>query len=171
MFGIIIIVGVLAFTLNQNNAEPKLADRMVAGTTGQQNQNRVIQGEEWNSSGIFAIDKQKYMLNEKVFINIEGLGFKEKGTMAFMRPLNDTHYMKYLSIEFDGSKKSDVKQYFTPRLNELDKICTVDQIIGEWMVMIYGTENLNETITFELTDEILGEKEGLVGVPKFDPVC
>jgi hypothetical protein len=39
------------------------------------------------------------------------------------------------------------------------------------MVMIYGTENLNETITFELTDEILGEKEGLVGVPKFDPVC
>ena len=56
-------------------------------------------------------------------------------------------------------------------LNEVDKICTVDQIIGEWMVMIYGTENLNETITFELTDEILGEKEGLVGVPKFDPVC
>ena len=169
MFGIIIILGLVAFTLNENSAETKLADRMVTGTTGQKNQNVIINDEEWNSSGIFAIDKHKYKLNEKVFINIEGLGFKEKGEMVFMRPLNDTHYSKYIGIQFDGSKKSTVHQYFTPRLNSIsvEKICTVDQIIGEWQVLILGTGNKN--ITFEVTEEILGA--GLVGAPTFDPVC
>ena len=47
---------------------------------------------EWITSGPFQIDRSKYAIGEKIFLVIGGLNVNEKGQVAVMRPLNDTHY-------------------------------------------------------------------------------
>ena len=46
---------------------------------------------EWQTSGPFEIDRSRYLLGEKIFIRIGELGLDEKGQIAFLRPVNETH--------------------------------------------------------------------------------
>jgi len=58
---------------NVNNTKYKMRDR------------------EWQTSGPFQIDRSEYAIGEKIFIRMGGLQMGEKGDIAVMRPLNDTH--------------------------------------------------------------------------------
>ena len=119
--------------------------------------------EKWNISGKFQIDKTEYMLGEKIFINIVDLDENEKGSMKFLRPLNDTHYTVYRDIKFDGSKKTSANLYIGPQLYEIKKICSVDDLVGEWIVKLEGTEY--EDIKFTITDEqLLGTEKNYESV-------
>ncbi|MCV0393522.1 MAG: hypothetical protein K5790_09585 [Nitrosopumilus sp.] len=113
---------------------------------------------DWITSGPFQIDRSEYVLGEKIFLVIGGLSSQEKGQVAFLRPLNDTYYSVYQTIPFDGAKKNAFNYYIEPKLSKTSKICSIDDIVGEWTVVFRGTDY--ENLKFKITDEILpGEEE------------
>ena len=119
---------------------------------------------EWITSGPFQIDRSEYVLGEKIFIRIGGLGFDEKGQVTFLRPLNTTHYEVYQTIPFDGSVKSAFNYYIQPQLSELRGFCSVDDFIGDWRVVFRGTDYPN--LEFKITKDILPGDED-----DYEPVC
>ncbi len=119
---------------------------------------------EWITSGPFQIDRSEYVLGEKIFLVIGGLNKDEKGQVAFLRPLNVTHQSVYLTIPFDGAKRSDFNYYLEPKLSKNNGFCTVDDLIGNWRVVFRGTDYSD--IQFRITGDILpGDEEN------YQPVC
>ena len=117
---------------------------------------------EWITSGPFQIDRSKYAVGEKIFLVIGGLMGNEKGQVAFMKPLNDTHYSVYLTVLFDGMKKDIFNYYVEPQISKTRGICSVEDMIGKWAVVFRGTDYPN--LYFEITDEI-------VPGTNIEPVC
>ncbi len=117
---------------------------------------------EWQTSGPFQIDRSQYALGEKIFLRIGGLDFQEKGQVAVMRPLNDTHYSVYLTIPFDGANKDAFNYYLDPSLSKVRGLCSVDDVMGKWALVFRGTNYAN--LNFEITDKILPGTD-------WEPVC
>ncbi|MDH5657983.1 MAG: hypothetical protein OEY17_01370 [Nitrosopumilus sp.] len=118
---------------------------------------------EWITSGPFQIDRSEYVLGEKIFLVIGGLQYNEKGQIAFLRPLNDTHYEVYQTIPFDGAKKNAFNYYIQPQISKIRGICSPDDITGNWNVVFRGTSYPN--LEFKITDEILpGEEDSYKSV-------
>lgn len=131
---------------NINNTEYKVRDR------------------EWQTSGPFQIDRSEYAIGEKVFITMGGLQVGEKGDVAVMRPLNDTHTRFYLSIPFDETKNPSFNQYFEPSISKKRGICSVNDLEGTWFVIFRGTEY--EPLEFKVDKEL-----GIVGGTDIETVC
>ena len=119
---------------------------------------------EWIISGPFQIDRSEYVLGEKIFLRIGGLGFEEKGEAAFLRPLNSTHYSVYWTIPFDGADKPGFNYYLQPGLSKTRGYCTVDDFVGDWRVVFRGTDYPN--LEFKITKDILPGDED-----NYEPVC
>lgn len=116
---------------------------------------KVDEFENWNRSGPFAINKHEYKLGENIFIAVGGLKISDIGDMVFVMPNGTT---KYITIHFDGNAKSDFNQYFKPGISKARKICSVDDLVGEWNVIFTQTDYkplkfriINETFTGEET--------------------
>jgi len=119
----------------------------------------------WQTSGPFQIDREQYVLGELVLMRIGNLETNEKGQIAFLRPLNETHYDVYITIPFDGSQKITFNQYFKPSLSRGLEICTKDDLLGNWTVVFQGTDYNN--LKFEIVDRYIpGEEKNYE-----DPVC
>jgi hypothetical protein len=108
---------------------------------------------EWQTSGPFQIDRSKYAIGEKIFLIIGGLNANEKGEVAFMRPLNSTHYSVYIKIPFDGAAKPAFNYYIDPQISKVRGICSADDIIGKWTVVFRGTDYPN--LYFEITKDVV----------------
>ena len=108
---------------------------------------------QWITSGPFQIDRNEYDLGQKIFLVIEGLKSEEKGQIAFLRQLNDTHYSVYQTIPFDGEKKDAFNYYMQPKLSMTKGLCSAEDIIGNWAVVFKGTDHAS--ITFKITDKII----------------
>ena len=118
---------------------------------------------EWLTSGPFQIDKSQYLLGENIFVRITNLAQNEKGQIAFLRPMNETHYSVYITIPFDGAKKNSFNQYFTPDTSRALKICTVDDLIGTWKIVFQKTNY--ENISFKILNKTLpGEEDYYLSV-------
>jgi len=118
---------------------------------------------EWITSGPFQIDRSEYVLGEKIFLVIGGLQYNEKGQVAFLRPLNETHYEVYQTIPFDGAKKNAFNYYIQPQISKTRGICSTDDIVGDWTVVFRGTNYAN--LKFKITDEFLpGEEDSYKSV-------
>ena len=108
---------------------------------------------EWITSGPFQIDRSQYAIGEKIFLVIGGLNANEKGQIAVMRPLNDTHYSVYLTIPFDGAAKPAFNYYLDPQISKTRGICSVDDITGKWIMVFRGTDYPN--LNFEITKDVV----------------
>jgi hypothetical protein len=117
---------------------------------------------EWLTSGPFQIDRSEYAVGEKIFLVIGGLMGNEKGQVAFMRPLNDTHYSVYMTVPFDGMKKDIFNYYVEPQISKTKEICSIEDITGRWAVVFRGTDYAN--LYFEITDDV-------VPGTNIEPVC
>ncbi|NOQ44291.1 MAG: hypothetical protein GQ471_01290 [Nitrosopumilus sp.] len=117
---------------------------------------------EWQTSGPFQIDRSEYALGEKIFLRIGGLSFQEKGQVAVMRPLNDTHYSVYLTIPFDGANKDAFNYYLEPQLTKTRGLCSVDDVLGKWELVFRGTNYPN--LNFEIINKTLPGTD-------WEPVC
>jgi hypothetical protein len=117
---------------------------------------------EWQTSGPFQLDRSQYALGEKIFLRIGGLDFQEKGQVAVMRPLNDTHYSVYLTIPFDGAQKDAFNYYLDPQLSKTRGLCSVDDVLGKWALVFRGTNYSN--LNFEMINKTLPGTD-------WDPVC
>jgi hypothetical protein len=117
---------------------------------------------EWQTSGPFQIDRSQYALGEKIFLKINELDFEEKGKIEVIRILNDTHYLEYLSVPFDGSNKDTFNYYLKPQLSKTQGLCSVDDILGKWTLIFRGTNYSN--IDFEIVNKT-------VPGSSWEPVC
>ena len=117
---------------------------------------------EWQTSGPFQLDRSKYALGEKIFLRIGGLSFQEKGQVAVMRPLNDTHYSVYLTIPFDGAQKDAFNYYLDPQLSKTRGLCSVDDVLGKWALVFRGTNYSN--LNFNMVNKTLPGTD-------WEPVC
>ena len=120
--------------------------------------------EEWVKSGPFSIDKTEYNLGEKIFIAVNGLKQEDKGKVIFFRPLNNTAWSNYITMDFDGKNKAGFNLYFEPKLSELKNICSANELEGEWVVKFIGTEYPD--INFKITNQTSSWDKRT-----FDPVC
>ncbi|MBI5859289.1 MAG: hypothetical protein HZB73_00830, partial [Nitrosarchaeum sp.] len=91
-----------------------------------------------------------------------GLNENDKGQIAFMRQLNETHYSVYLAIPFDGAAKPEFNYYLEPHILKDKGICSVDDIIGKWAVVFRGTDYPN--LYFEITKDVVPGTD-------IEPVC
>ena len=119
---------------------------------------------EWITSGPFQIDRSEYVLGEKIFLRIGGLTTDEKGEVALYRPTNSTHHIVYWTIPFDGADKNAFNYYFQPQLSKSNNYCTVDDFIGDWVIIFRGTNYPN--LEFKITKDILPGDED-----SYEPVC
>ncbi len=119
---------------------------------------------EWITSGPFQIDRSEYILGEKIFVRVGGLSSEEKGQIAFLRPLNDTHQSVYMTIPFDGTDGNAFNRYLQPQLSKNNGFCTVDDFVGEWRVVFRNTEYAD--LIFKITEDILPGDES-----SYEPVC
>ena len=117
---------------------------------------------EWQTSGPFQIDRNQYAIGEKIFLKIDGLPFTDKGQVAVMRPLNDTHYSVYLTIPFDGVDKDAFNYYLEPQLTKTRGLCSVDDVLGKWALVFRGTNYAN--LNFEIINKTLPGTN-------WEPVC
>jgi len=108
---------------------------------------------EWITSGPFQIDRSEYAIGEKIFIRIGGLELDAKGQIAVMRPLNVTHYSVYITIPFDGAKKTSFNYYVEPSISRISKICSADDLVGKWSLVFRGTNYPN--LYFNITERIV----------------
>jgi len=118
----------------------------------------------WITSGPFQIDKSQYLLGENIFLRVFNIPPNEEGQIAFLRPMNETHYAVYVTYPFDGETKNNFNQYFTPDLSRALKICSKNDLIGDWRVVFQGTDY--ENLSFEIIDKILPGSETY-----FEPAC
>ena len=133
------------------------------------NSNQETVEEEWTNdivrSGPFAIDKSQYNLGEKIFITVTNLPEDEKGEMIFFRPMeNGDGWRNYTTMKFDGQAKEQFNLYFEPKLSEMKKICTTNELTGIWMVKFVGTEYSN--MSFEILNQTSSWDDRV-----FEPVC
>ena len=143
---IIIIAGALiTFTPNEEESKNKIE-------------------EEWIKSGPFSIDKNQYNLGEKIFIVVDGLKQEDKGKVIFFRPLNNTAWSNYITMDFDGRNKVEFNLYFEPQLSQIKNICSANDLAGTWIVKFVGTEYSD--ITFEMMNQTSSWDKRT-----FDPVC
>jgi hypothetical protein len=120
--------------------------------------------EKWIKSGPFSIDKNEYNVGEKIFIIVDNLKEEDKGKVVFFRPLNNTAWSDYITMDFDGRNKTQFNLYFEPKLSELKNVCSMNDLAGTWVVKFIGTEYLD--INFEMMNQTSSWDERT-----FDPVC
>ena len=142
---IIIATGVILLNSNEETVEEKWLNEKV-------------------TSGPFSIDKSEYNVGEKIFVVVNNLKEEDKGKVIFFRPLNNTSWSNYITMDFDGTNKSQFNLYFEPKLSKLNGICSTNELAGEWVVKFIGTEYpdinlkiLNQTSSWDTRT--------------FDPVC
>lgn len=106
--------------------------------------------ENWNRSGPFAINSFQYKLGENIFVTVNGLAPNDVGKIIFGLPNGTTIYS---TVPFDGAAKPEFNTYFTPSLSKAKKICSVNDIVGEWLVVFKDTRY--EPITFKIINETI----------------
>lgn len=118
--------------------------------------------ENWNRSGPFAINKAQYKLGETIFVSVNSLSSSDVGKIIFGLPNGTTVYS---TIPFDGGVKSEFNSYFIPDLSKKRKICSVNDIIGEWFVVFKDTKY--KPITFKIINETLDDTV----TSRYEKVC
>ncbi len=142
---IIIAVTLIIFTPNEETSKNKIE-------------------EKWVKSGPFSIDKSEYNLGDKIFIVVNDLKEEDKGKVIFFRPLNNTSWSNYITMDFDGKNKQQFNLYFEPKLSKLKKICSTDDLVGTWIVKFIGTEYSDMNLKILNQTSSWDERT-------FDPVC
>ena len=154
---VVIVTGYFAFQSDQTESITKEQiaeiEKQIKETAGDFTPTASV----WLTSGPFQIDKSQYLLGENIFVRTSNLAPNEKGQITFLRPMNETHYSVYTTVPFDGEVNSSFNNYFTPSLSKALKICTKDDLIGSWRVVLQGVDY--EKFSFEIINEILPGSE------------
>ena len=177
---IAIIIGIVAITMIPNQGSEKMEvedtlDREILQDNSTEIDKKIdeikkiaseneyeVLPRDWQTSGPFQIDRKQYALGEKIFLRIGGLNFEDKGQVAVMRPVNDTHYSVYLTIPFDGAQKESFNYYLDPQLSKTRGLCSVDDVLGKWALVFRGTNYAN--LNFEIINKTVPGTD-------WEPVC
>ena len=120
--------------------------------------------EQVNTVGNFQIDKKQYNIGEKIFLDMDYIQSEDRGTILFLRPINDTHRTADITIPFNGERKDSFSYYYEPRLDESKGICSMEDLVGKWSIVFFETKYRN--IEFEIKNQTSDWDERT-----FEPVC
>lgn len=112
------------------------------------------------SSGPLTILNSKFKLGENIFLTVRGLDEKDVGKILFYTPKGKLFHQ----LLINGSSKSDFNNYFKPDTSKILGICTAEDLVGNWTVVLQGTPYKN--LKFEMTSEYLKGAEADI-----TPVC
>ncbi len=113
---------------------------------------------DYVTSGPVSVTQYKHRLGDDVFLVVSGLQPNEKDTLHIFTPKG----VEYKTIPYDGSKKSNFKQYFYPDTFATLKICTPEDLVGIWKIVF--EDGSYSTLEFEITDEWVAGAEASIKV-------
>ncbi len=109
-------------------------------------------------SGPIGVTKYQHKLGEDVFLVVRNLQPNDKSTLHIFTPKG----VEYKTIPYNGALKSDFNQYFFPDTFEILEICTPEDLIGIWRIVI--EDGSYPTLEFEMTDEWIQGAEASITV-------
>jgi len=155
--GIAIIIGVIGFqiydTTYQRTTVEEFKKNQEEGLNLIKGIKNVVHPENPQFLHGLKINKDKYLVGEKIFFSVQGIPMGLKDAINFYTPEG----ILFIQYPFDGNEKTNFKHYWTPSLSKRLDICDVEQIMGEWTVLFAGLPN--EKLHFQVTDEILPGSE------------
>ena len=150
VLGIAVIIGVIGFqiydtTYQRSTVEEYYEDRSSVKNLVYQENPQFLHG--------LKINKDKYLVGEKIFFSVQGIPMGLKDAVNFYTPEG----ILFIKYPFDGNEKTNFKHYWKPSLTKRLDLCNVEQLVGEWTVLFDGLPN--EKLHFQVTDEILPGSE------------
>ena len=144
--GIVIIIGVIGFQINETTYQRSSVEEYYEDPLKVKN---VVYPENPQFLHGLKINKDKYLVGEKIFFSVQGIPMGLKDAVNFYTPEG----ILYVQYQFDGNEKTNFKHYWKPSLIKRLDICDVEQLMGEWTVLFAGLPD--EKLHFEVTNEIL----------------
>ena len=149
IIGLIVLAGIVAAIVYSYYQQKELEDRQW----------------KWVTSGPFSINKNQYKLGENIFMVVSGLKPTDVGVIDVVDPKGDS----FTKIPFNGTMKSDFKQFFKPDTERKLALCNATDLVGQWNIIFRGVPY--KSIPFEIVNDwIPGSQAELTPVPKgLDP--
>ena len=144
--GIVIIIGVIGFQIYDTTYQRSTVEEYQKDQMGIKN---LVYPENPQFLHGLKINKDKYLVGEKVFFSVKGIPMGLRDAVNFYTPEG----ILFIQYPFDGNEKTNFKHYWKPTLNKQRDICDVEQLKGEWTVLFAGLPD--EKLHFEVIDEIL----------------
>tara|TARA_B110000014_G_C20029049_1_gene534298 strand:- start:109 stop:675 length:567 start_codon:yes stop_codon:yes gene_type:complete len=152
--GIAVIIGAISFQIYDSTYQRSTVEEYYASQDKEHaNIKHVVYPANPQTLYGLTINKDKYLLGEKVFLSVQGIPMGLKDSLKFFTP----NGILYLDLPFDGNEKSSFKHYFKPSLLRSINLCDKNELIGKWTINFAGTPN--DKIYFQVTDEILPKSE------------
>ncbi|MGB6463647.1 MAG: hypothetical protein WBF38_05435 [Nitrosotalea sp.] len=102
---------------------------------------------QWVTSGPFAINNGTYRLDDNVFMVVTGLKPTDAGKIIVYDPKGGV----FTQEPFNGTLKSDFNYFFKPNTERIEKLCTPQDLVGNWTIDFSGTSY--DPIHFEIINE------------------
>ena len=144
--GIAVIIGVIGFQINETTYQRSSVEEYYEDPLKVKN---VVYPENPQFLHGLKINKDKYLVGEKIFFSVKGIPMGLKDAVSFYTPEG----ILFIQYPFDGNEKTNFKHYWKPSLSKQQGICDVEQLMGEWTVMFVGLPD--EKLHFQVTNEIL----------------
>lgn len=90
---------------------------------------------QWVTSGPFAITNGTYRLDDNVFMVVTGLKPTDVGKIVVYDPKGGV----FTQSPFNGTLKSDFNYFFKPNTERIEKLCTPQDLVGNWTIAFPGT--------------------------------
>ncbi|MGB9003026.1 MAG: hypothetical protein WCC52_04390 [Nitrosotalea sp.] len=118
---------------------------------------------QWITSGPFAITNGTYRIDDNIFMVVTGLKPTDAGNIMVYDPEGAI----YTKTPFNGTLKSDFNYFFKPNTERLAKICTPQDLVGNWTIDFPGTSY--DPIHFKIINEwVQGGQAEIKSIP---PPC
>lgn len=118
---------------------------------------------QWITSGPFAITNGTYRIDDNVFMTVTGLKPTDAGKIIVYDPKGGI----FTQTPFNGTLKSDFNYFFKPNTNRLEKLCTPQDLVGNWTIAFPGTSY--DPIHFEIINEWV--PSGQAEIKSIPPPC
>lgn len=102
---------------------------------------------QWVTSGPFSITNSTFRLGDNVFMIVNGLKPTDVGKMVILDPKGGI----FSQVPFNGTEKSEFNYFFKPNTEKLEKLCTPQDLVGNWSIEFQGTSY--SPITFRVINE------------------
>ena len=148
--GIVIIVGVIIFQVNQTMWQQASVDEYYEkdGKVA-----HVVYPDNPQLLGPLQINKDKYLLGENVYVVLKDLRPQDMGAVQFFTPDG----ILFDEMGFNGENRDFQKKYFKPGLLKSKNLCEKEQLVGTWTVMFEGYEEFK--LYFQMMPDILPNQE------------
>lgn len=102
---------------------------------------------QWVTSGPFSINNGTYKLDDNVFMVVTGLKPTDVGKIV----VYDPNGRIFTQSPFNGTMKSDFNYFFKPNTEKIEKLCTPQDLVGNWTIDFPGTSY--DPIHFKIINE------------------